>query len=87
MSDDSEKFRDAREHVDIEDPEDIRFWASRLQCREKDIRVAVECCGPGAAGVREFIRGLHSQQPVAELRAQELTAALIARGKTGTRAG
>ena len=87
MSDDSEKFRDAREHVDIEDPEDVRFWASRLQCREEDIRVAVECCGPGAAGVREFIRGMHSQQPVAELRAQELTAALIARGKTGTRAG
>ena len=89
MSNDSEKFRDAREHIDIEDPEDIRFWASRLQCREEDLRVAVECCGPGAAGVREFIRGMDvgRQQPVAELRAQELTASLIARGKTGTRAG
>jgi len=58
MSNDSEKFRDAREHIDIEDPEDIRFWASRLQCREEALRVAVECCGPGAAGVREFIRAI-----------------------------
>ena len=52
-------------------------------------RVGVECSGPGAAGVREFIRSMRvgRQQPVAELRAQELTASLIARGKTGTRAG
>lgn len=54
-------------------------------CRLEDIRAAVEACGPDVPGVREFIRGVQAgrDRMKPHVRAQEMTAAAIARGKLG----
>jgi hypothetical protein len=77
--------KDLPARIDIQNPLDVRHWAAELGCRLEDIRAAVEACGPDVPGVREFIRGVQAgrDRTKPHVRAQEMTAAAIARSKLG----
>jgi hypothetical protein len=77
--------KDLPDRIDIQNPLDVRHWAAELVCRRDDIRAAVDACGPDVPGVREFIRDVQAgrDQTKPHVRAQEMTAAAIARGKLG----
>ena len=39
--------------IDLDEPEDVRFWTQQYGCTENQLRLAMEAVGPVAQDVRE----------------------------------
>lgn len=44
------------DRIDLEEPGEVRYWCSRLECSEAQLRAAVRAVGAKAADVRFFLK-------------------------------
>jgi hypothetical protein len=56
MADDSSKSPPNRTRVDVDQPQDRRYWAHKFGVTEDELRKAVDTVGPKAALVERCLR-------------------------------